>query len=101
LNYLEGEYVAFHDPFGVVYDLEFSTEGAIEILTVDTLANIVTGRIDATFSVDNNVNGNFLFLILGDFNNTHFLAQVLLLREMHDSTKDGRRILQLRSVRRS
>ena len=36
-----------------------ATEGAYEILTVDTVDNMVTGRMDITYDGDNSVNGNF------------------------------------------
>jgi hypothetical protein len=36
-----------------------ATEGAYEILTVDTVGDIVTGRMDVTYDGDNSVNGNF------------------------------------------
>jgi hypothetical protein len=36
-----------------------ATQGAYEILSVDTVSAIVTGRMDVTYDGDNSVNGNF------------------------------------------
>lgn len=36
-----------------------ATQGAFEILTVDTVADMITGRMDVTYDGDNSVNGNF------------------------------------------
>ena len=36
-----------------------STQGAYEILTVDTVDNTITGRMDVTYDDNNSVNGNF------------------------------------------
>lgn len=58
-NTLEGKTVTLVSYSETSVDNNIAVEGAYEIISVDTITKLVTGKMDAYIDNDNFINGNF------------------------------------------
>jgi hypothetical protein len=59
LNFENGNMIIFQKPSASGAELEIALDGCYEIVSIDTVNKLVSGKIDAYFSEDNKINGTF------------------------------------------